>query len=322
MIKTKLLSAQGQYQHGNAELIDLWREQEGSILWLDIEGELTTETQNLLLSLKCDRLAISDCSRERHPPKVEEFDHNTFILFRDMSGMDDELNLQAMPVGMWIDERLLITAHPGPAVSVHHFWGSEQEQKLLKTPNILAMRILHYVGGRYLEKLMEFEDTLAGLEDALLADETDTVMKELVVYRSRLRKLHRLFSYHRALAEEILHGGTTHLGSGKDRTHHVRRDLYDRCERLHTLCHMYYELCGDLVQSHISITSHHLNNTIKILTIITAIFIPLTFIAGIYGMNFEHMPELEWRYAYFGVLGLMLFMGTGMLMLFRKIRWL
>ena len=281
MIRTKLLSAQGQYRHGDAGLIDQWREQGDSILWLDIEGELTAEIQELLVSLKCDRLAIADCSRLRHPPKVEEFDHDTFILFRGMSGMDEELNLQPMPVGMWISERLLITAHPGHAVSVGHFWDSEQEQKLLKTPNILAMRILHYVGGRYLEKLMEFEDTLAGLEDALLADETDTVMKELVVYRSRLRKLLRVFSYHR-----------------------------------------YYEICGDLVESHISITSHHLNNTIKVLTIITAVFIPITFIAGLYGMNFQHIPELQWRYGYFAVLGLMLALVIGMLALFRKIRWL
>ncbi|MFO7550655.1 MAG: magnesium transporter CorA family protein [Haliea sp.] len=322
MIRTKLLSAQGQYRHGDAGLIDQWREQGDSILWLDIEGELTTTVQDLLLSLKCDRLAIADCSRLRHPPKVEEFDHDTFILFRGMSGMDEELNLQPMPVGMWVSERLLITAHPGHAVSVRHFWDSEQEQKLLVTPSILAMRILHYVGGRYLEKLMEFEDTLAGLEDALLADETDTVMKELVVYRSRLRKLHRVFSYHRALAEQILHGGTAHLGSGKDHTHHVRRDLYDRCERLYTLCHMYYEICGDLVESHISITSHNLNNTIKILTIITAVFIPITFIAGLYGMNFQYIPELQWHYGYFAVLGVMLFLVIGMLLLFRKIRWL
>ncbi|MEQ8803925.1 MAG: CorA family divalent cation transporter, partial [Haliea sp.] len=151
---------------------------------------------------------------------------------------------------------------------------------------------------------------------------TDTVMKELVVYRSRLRKLLRVFSYHRALAEQILHGGTAHLGSGKDHTHHVRRDLYDRCERLYTLCHMYYEICGDLVESHISITSHHLNNTIKILTIITAVFIPITFIAGLYGMNFQYIPELQWHYGYFAVLGVMLFLVIGMLLLFRKIRWL
>jgi len=170
MIRAKLLSPQGQYQTGDESLVPVWREQESSVLWLDMEGELTAERQELLVSLNCDRLAVSDCARTRHPPKVEEFDHDTFILFRGMTSLDDNLELQPMPVGMWVGKRILITSHPGTAVSVNHFWDSEEQQPLLKTPNVLALRILHYVGGRYLEKLMDFEDTLAGLEDALLLE--------------------------------------------------------------------------------------------------------------------------------------------------------
>jgi magnesium transporter len=60
----------------------------------------------------------------------------------------------------------------------------------------------------------------------------------------------------------------------------------------------------------------------KVLTIISAIFVPMTFMAGIYGMNFEHMPELGWRYAYFGLLGLMALMAVSMLLIFRKVKWL
>ena len=85
---------------------------------------------------------------------------------------------------------------------------------------------------------------------------------------------------------------------------------------------MYYEICGDLVESHISISSHQLNQTMKILTIITAIFVPLGFIAGLYGMNFQYMPELQFRYGYFVILGLMAVLAVGMLTLFRRVRWL
>lgn len=85
---------------------------------------------------------------------------------------------------------------------------------------------------------------------------------------------------------------------------------------------MYYELCSDLIEGHISLSSHHLNETMKILTIISAIFVPMTFMAGIYGMNFEHMPELGWRYAYFSLLGVMAVMAVSMLVVFRKIKWL
>jgi magnesium transporter len=69
---------------------------------------------------------------------------------------------------------------------------------------------------------------------------------------------------------------------------------------------MYYEICGDLINGYLSISSHQLNNTMKVLTVITAIFVPLTFIVGVYGMNFDNMPELHWHYGYFYILGAML----------------
>jgi magnesium transporter len=147
-------------------------------------------------------------------------------------------------------------------------------------------------------------------------------MKELVSYRSRLRKLRRIFNYHERLSSQILQNGSVHLGSGNDESYHVRRDLYDRCERLASLCNMYYEICGDLVEGYISVSSHHLNNTMKVLTIITAIFVPLGFLAGLYGMNFENMPELGWKYAYFALLGVMAALAATMLLVFRRIRWL
>ena len=85
---------------------------------------------------------------------------------------------------------------------------------------------------------------------------------------------------------------------------------------------MYYEICGDLVEGYISLSSHNLNNTMKILTIISAIFVPLTFLAGIYGMNFEYIPELGWRYAYFVLLAVMGSIAIALFILFRRIRWL
>lgn len=85
---------------------------------------------------------------------------------------------------------------------------------------------------------------------------------------------------------------------------------------------MYDEVCSDLVEGHISLTSRRLNETMKILTIISAVFVSMTFMAGIYGMNFEHMPELSWRYAYFVLLGIMALMAIGMMVIFKRLKWL
>jgi magnesium transporter len=85
---------------------------------------------------------------------------------------------------------------------------------------------------------------------------------------------------------------------------------------------MFYEQLGDMIDGYISQSSYKLNVTMRVLTVITAIFIPLSFVAAIYGMNFSYMPELQYRGAYFVLLAVMLLVGVGMVIWFRKIKWL
>lgn len=322
MIRAQLLFADGRHTVGNEQLAQQWRESPGGFLWLDIQDEITPAIRALLQGFGCNDLAITDCSRARHPPKVENFEANCFILFRGITQLDGALNLVPQQLGLWVGENYLITVHQGISVSIDQSFGSAAADNLLRSPSILALRLLHFACGRYLEKLMTAEERIADLEDELLDDNSEEVLKELVTYRSRLRKLRRIFNYHQRIAETILHDGSVFLGIGNDDSYHIRRDLYDRCERLSSLCTLYYELCGDLVDGHISLSSHQLNNTMKALTIITAIFVPITFIAGIYGMNFDNMPELHHEYGYYFAIGAIVTIAVGMIILFKKIRWL
>lgn len=320
--RTMLLDSNGHYSVGSAELLDDWRSQSSSFLWLDIQSEPTDDVRKLLASLGCNDLAINDSFRLRHPPKVEAFEEFTFLLFRGVSNIDATLEITHQQVAMWVGERVLITYHRESSLSISHMWNNQPEHNALKNPGVLALKLLHYSCGLYLETMLEFEERLADLEDGLLSDHSEEDMKELVAYRSRLRRLRRTFSYHKEVGEQLLNSPQQVLAFLSEESDHLRRDVYDRCERLYSLCHMYYEICGDLVEGHISLSSHNLSQTMKVLTIISALFVPLTFIAGIYGMNFENMPELTWKYAYFVVISIMAVLTTGLLILFRKIKWL
>lgn len=322
MIRALLLSGEGQLIEGGDELVERWRESSEGFLWLDIRSEVNADTRALLRSFGCDDLAIADCSRTRHPPKVENFRASTFVLFRGISELDEALNLVPQQLGIWVGPNYLITVHKGYSVSIDQLSQLLAEDRQLHSPAILALRLLHFASGRYLEKLMAAEERITELEDKLLDGNSEEVLKELVTYRSRLRKLRRVFNYHHRIADTLLHDGGAFLGTGEDATYHTRRDLYDRCERVLSLSTLYYELCGDLIDGHISLTSHQLNHTMKILTIITAIFVPITFIAGLYGMNFDNMPELHHEYGYYIVLGVIALLAAGMVFLFRKNRWL
>jgi magnesium transporter len=307
---------------GDGALLEQWDKHSGGRLWLDIEGNLSEQMHAKLIDLGCHQLAISDLERERQPPKVHRFTDNTFILFRGIIQLDEHLNLIPQQIGFFVGSNYLVTVHTKASLSINRVWSENPDGPSLSSPVNLAIQIMDYASGRYLDRILEFETHLGELEDSLLTRPSDGVMTELVSYRSELRKLRRIFSYHNRLVEEILRGDYAHLGSGPDEQHHLWRSLLDRCERLHSLTSMYYEICGDLVEGYISISSHELNVTMKVLTIITAIFVPLSFMAGLYGMNFDNMPELHAEHGYFFALAAMAGTAALLVAIFKRKKWL
>ena len=103
---------------------------------------------------------------------------------------------------------------------------------------------------------------------------------------------------------------------------HEFTDLYENLDRLASLCQLNQELAVDLLNTHLSLLSHRLNQVMRVLTIATVVFLPLGLLAGVYGMNFEFMPELGWHYGYFGVLGAMATVVVSLVTLFRRRGWL
>ena len=103
---------------------------------------------------------------------------------------------------------------------------------------------------------------------------------------------------------------------------HEFNDVFEHTERLVTLSGLYKDLTDDLINGYISVTGHRLNQIMKILTIVTTIFLPLTLLVGVYGMNFEYIPKLKIKYAYFFMLGVMVTIATFLLLMFRKLRWI
>jgi magnesium transporter len=306
MIHTQLFTANGQWLTGNEELITRWREEASGYIWIDLEGERPADEKTILQSLDCHQLAIEDVQRYRHPPKTETFENHTLILYRGLSEFRKDLTFKQMTIALFAGDRCLISCHQRPSRGVTYYWEHAQQENLLVSPGLLASKIMRFSVGCYLDSILEFEPFLNEIEDSMQEKPNDEIMRELIAYKSRLRKLKRIFSYHERLVTNLLKDIPQRLIDEDGDIEHGLQDLFERCERLNSLCTMYYEICGDLINGYLSISSHQLNNTMKVLTVITAIFVPLTFIVGVYGMNFDNMPELHWHYGYFYILGGML----------------
>jgi len=186
----------------------------------------------------------------------------------------------------------------------------------------LALALATTAARRYLDLMASFEPTLSELEDGLQEHPDDQKMRELTGYRTRLRKWRRVFSYLAGIFEALRDVDEPVFNADSDEYRHQVIDVYEKYERLLSLTTMYYEVAGDLVDGYISLTSHELNSTMRILTVLTAIFVPLGFLAGVYGMNFENMPELHTRGGYFILLGVMATIAATLLIVFKIKKWL
>ncbi len=322
MIRTRLQLADGQQLTGGAELISQWQSHANSFIWLDMEGEAPGDEKHLLKSLGCHPLAVDAVQRFRHPPKTETFAQHTLILYRGITAFNDDLTNKQQTIALFAGERGLISVHALPSAAIDHWWHHIEEENLMRSPGFLACRIMQHSVGQYLDKLLEFEPYLNELEDSMQDNPSDEVMKTLIAYKSRLRKLKRIFSYHERLVFNLLKHTPIKLVEEEGEIDHALQDLYDRCERLNSLTTMYFDICGDLIEGYLSISSHTLNKTLQFLTVITTILGPLTFIVGVYGMNFDNIPELHWHYGYYFAWGIILLVVTGFVGYFKRRRWL
>ncbi|MAS23829.1 MAG: metal transporter [Oceanospirillaceae bacterium] len=320
-MRTLLIDGDNDVTYGGAELVARWKADSNARIWVDLCEQNDDAERALLEDMGCHALAVTDALRERHPPKIEDFDDHVFILYRGIKSFDDGLNHEGQNISFFIGERFLVTRHPHAAISIDRMMKDGAALQLKKSPAHLALRIMHTSAGIYLDTVLAFEERLVDLEDELMEQGNDELMKEVIGYKSRLVKLRRTFNYHQNITDELKTGEYSLFPEGSA-IDHVVIDLHDRFERLHSLINMFYELCGDLVDGYISITSHQLNSTMRVLTVITAIFVPLSFLAGLYGMNFEYIPELKVQYGYFILLAVMFMLAGGLLWAFRRMRWL
>lgn len=322
MINCMLICEGSNAQYGNIELLEQWRNNEKSFLWLDINSHESSDEHELLKSLNCHPLAIKDALRERHPPKIELFEDYIFMLYRGVYENKSQLRFEHLQISLFVGTRILITRHPKESRSINNLFNKEGEKYLKRSPMILALRLFHFSCGIYLEELLSFEETLEAIEDAFQVSGDDKMMQEITLYRSHLVKLKRTFNYHLNIGAElkVLVEDETILINQSDL--HTLTDVQERLDRLLSLSQMYYDIGGDIINGYISISSHQLNSTMRVLTVITAIFVPLGFLAGVYGMNFEYIPELKVENGYFYLIGSMVTIATGLVVFFKKKKWL
>jgi len=308
-------------EQGSTDLLYKWLADRQGTIWLDLGHVESARERELLERFGLDSLAIDDCMRERHPPKLEWFDDYFFVLLKGFSADTHDADFGVVHISIFVGRDFIITRHAGESPSINRVWTSLDKGTLAvdRGPGYICYRIIRAIIDRYTPIVFGVEERLDELEEIMVADPTDDMLAELIRYNSRLKKMRRIFSGQSLILNELRESDSELTGR---KAEHEYNDAYEHMDRLASLSGLLQELTVELIEGYISLSSHRLNRIMKVLTITAVIFMPLTLLAGIYGMNFEYIPELGFHYAYFIVLGMMLGITGILLALFRYLKWI
>jgi magnesium transporter len=305
---------------GGRELLQQWRDTPGSWIWVDLYEEPAEAEQAFLQQeFALDHVAIIEAQRSRHPPTFDVYEKYIYLLLKPLDAQSDSLDFNTLQLAMFAGENFLVTRHSRESPYLAKLWQKLEQQDVADdTPLTLVAAMCRRVAQRYGKVLLDLEQRLDVIEDELFDSPTDTLMKELVAYNTGLRKMHRILTYHVGV-----------FGTMRQQLQKIDSPLQDEfddifaiIERFNSLSSMYQEVITDLIEAYISLNGHRLNQIMKVLTVVTVIFVPLTLLVGIYGMNFEYMPELKSEHGYYILLSIMAAIAVILLYLFRRVRWL
>lgn len=292
---------------------------EEHILWYWVDFSHPTEEEVSLLDtyFNFHHLAIEDCLHLLQRPKLDYYDNSNFFV---LHALNHDI-LSPKEIDLFVGGNFIVSFCLDETKEI-----SEAREQLISNMDqvwdegqiFAAYLIMDKIVDRYFPVVYTIEDKLNELDNNAAGHWSRNLIEQLFDIREELLKLRRTVNAMRDLLYRILN--STHLESFKNNQIYFT-DIYDHLLKLSDMIEANREITADIRDSYISINSDRMNTIMTVLTIMTAIFAPLTFIAGVYGMNFDYMPELNWRYAYFAVLGIMLAIGTLLFLWFKKKGW-
>jgi len=249
-------------------------------------------------------------------PKLEYYDGYNFFVLTALNVS----NIEVKEIDLFVADKYIVSFHLEPSHEVENAWKTfvENKDSYHEGPVCAAYLIMDKIVDEYFPLVFQTEDRLDELDESSKKYSIRHLINKLFDLRGDLLKIRRTINAMKNLLYRILN--SHHLEDFKE-TKLYHNDIYDHLLKLSEMIESNLEITADMRDSYLAINANKMNGIMMILTIVTSIFIPLTFIAGIYGMNFTYMPELEWRYGYFLVLGIMGVIALIMSIWFKRSGW-
>ncbi|WP_254512563.1 magnesium/cobalt transporter CorA [Anatilimnocola floriformis] len=299
------------------------------VTWINIDGFGDVKTiERLGEMFNLHRLALEDVVSQHQRAKIDDYGDLMFIVMR-MASCPDRAHTEQL--NLFLGKNFILTFQGGPPGDsfdrVRQRIRDQAGKICSRGPDYLAYALIDAAIDAYYPVLEIYSERLDTLEDQVLERPDTSLMDSLHTVKADLLMLRRAIWPMREAVATITREASDLI---QDDTRVYLRDCYDHIVQIVDLVETYRELTADLRDLYMSALSNRINETMRVLTIISTMFIPLTFIAGIYGMNFDYkegemplnMPELHHRYGYVICLGVMVVLAIGMLIYFYRQGWI
>jgi len=290
--------------------------------WLNVDGLDNVDLmENLARLYQIEQNVLSEVMNPSSPPKIQEFENGLFVTIKMLQYNETEDTLTIENLSIIIQENILISFQEKPGIVFEPIRERIRKHKnKIRTSgsDYLAFALLDVVVDNYIYVIGLLGDKIENLEE----DMTNDPRKELLDHiNSFKRELNFLRKNIKPAREMILNLNKMESEFIQDENKVHFRELQDNINEASELTDSYREILYDQLNIYHSSMSTKLNDIMRVLTIISVIFIPITFIVGVYGTNFENLPELHWKHGYYMMWALMLLTILGMLWFFKRKKW-
>jgi magnesium transporter len=292
--------------------------------WINVDGVHDPATMERLgLCFGLHRLVLEDIMSVVQRPKVEDYGDHLYIVLKMFTYDDRAMKVVPEQVSVVVGDNFLLSFQEGVQGDVFHLirdrlrMGRGRIRKM--GVDYLAYSLLDAVVDGYFLILEKLGDRIDALEEAMMRESGRTATDKVYHLKRELLFLHKAVWPLREVIASLQRRESPLI---RETTAPYLRDVYDHIVQVIDTIEIYRDILSEMHGTHLTVISYRLNEVMKVLTIIATIFMPLTFLAGVYGMNFKHMPELEWKFGYFGLWGIMIGIGVGMYFYFRRKKWM
>jgi magnesium transporter len=306
---------------GEAELRAALASRQG-VLWIDIEEASREEAAPVLALFDFHHLAVDDCfNRHVDPAKIDDYGRYIFVIAQGIDYDSATARLEAMELDVFLGSNYVVSVHPQPLPFVTRLRRrcAEGGPELARGADFLAHALLDALVDDYQPVVEELDDALDRLEERVLGQPQAAVLQEVLRFKRNVQRLRRTVIPQRDVVNRIARDEFPEVVRAE--THIYFRDVYDHVLRVEELVESLRDLADGVLNTYLSALNNRMNEVMKTLSVVAAIFLPLTLIASIYGMNFENMPELGWGWGYYFILGAMATIAFGLVLFFRLRRW-